>query len=184
MKQKEAVPAGNEFGEKSILEFSGSPFNRINKDWMLITARDKDGTPCDWNTMTASWGGLGVLWKKNVAFAFIRPSRHTFGFVNKSNYFTLSFFDEKFRHALNLCGEKTGRDTDKAAAAGLCPLYFPDFEGAVSFKEAKNILVCKKLYAQDLDPALFLDKEILEKNYDGGNFHRVFIAEIVSYFVR
>lgn len=41
----------------------------IGKEWLLITA-EKDGKA---NTMTASWGGVGVLWGKNVATLYIRP---------------------------------------------------------------------------------------------------------------
>ena len=183
MKQKDAVPAGIEWVEKNIRDFSGSPFERIGTGWMLITAGNVESDKSNWNTMTASWGGLGVLWKRNVAFFFIRPSRHTFGFANSSSLLTLSFFDETHRAALNLCGEKSGRDIDKAAAAGLTPVFFGGgpVNGALSFKEAREVIFCKKVYAQDFDPALFLDAESIEKNYNGKDYHRMFIGEIVSY---
>ena len=44
-------------------------FEAIGKEWMLVTA----GTKEKFNTMTASWGGIGWLWNKPVAFVFIRP---------------------------------------------------------------------------------------------------------------
>ena len=185
MRQKEVIPAGPEWVEKNIREFSGSPFNRIGKDWMLITAGDVTTDKGNWNTMTASWGGLGVLWRKDVAFAFVRPSRQTRGFVDGNSLFTLSFFDEKFREALNICGAKSGRDTDKAAATGLTPVVFHDglINGAVSFKEASDIIICKKIYTQDIDPALFLDKKIIEDCYQGehaNDYHRMYVGEIVK----
>ena len=185
MKQKEAIPAGPEFSEKDIKEFSGSPFERIGRGWMLITAGNVENDKSSWNTMTASWGGLGVLWGRNVAFVFIRPSRHTFGFANNTALFTLSFFNESYRPALSLCGEKSGRNIDKASAAGLTPIVFREgrIDGAVSFGEAKEIIVCKKLYAQDFDPALFLDVSI-EGNYHGKDYHRLFIGEIAGYMVK
>ena len=184
MRQKEAVPAGNEWITKGVREFSGNPIERIDKGWMLVTAGNMENDKGNWNTMTASWGGLGELWSKDVAFIFIRPTRHTFGFANNANHFTLSFFDESYRAALNLCGEKSGRDIDKAAAAGLTPVYFPgDPAGAVSFKEARDIIICKKIYAHDLDPAFFLDSSI-EKNYSENDYHRMFVGEIVGYRTR
>ena len=191
MKQKEAVPAGNEWIEKSVREFSGNPIERIDKGWMLVTVGDAvtaanvENDRGNWNTMTASWGGLGELWKKDVAFIFIRPSRRTFDFANNANLITLSFFDESYRDALTLCGEKSGRDIDKAAATGLNPVFFREgpLAGAVSFKEARDIIICKKIYAHDLDPALFLDPSI-EKNYNGSNYHRMFIGEIIGYRTR
>lgn len=42
--------------------------------------------------MTVSWGGLGELWGKDVAFIFIRPQRYTYEFIERENYFTMSFF--------------------------------------------------------------------------------------------
>ena len=182
MRQKEAIPVGNEWIEKNIREFSGSPFERIGTEWMLITAGDIQSDKGNWNTMTAAWGGLGVLWKKDVAFMFIRPSRHTYDFANKAQILTLSFFGESCRDALDICGKKSGRDTDKAQVSGLTPVFFTDgpIAGLVSFKEARDIIVCKKIYTQDLDPSLFLCDEI-EKNYNGTDYHRMFIGEIIAY---
>ena len=181
MKQKDVIAAGSGWINKTPPEFSGSPFDRIGRDWMLITAGDVSRDKGNWNTMTASWGGLGVLWNKHVAFMVIRPSRHTFAFAETNSLITLSFFDESKRDALNLCGKKSGRNTDKAAEAGLTPIVFGDdpCKGAVAFKEAKEILVCRKLYTQDIDPAKFLDKSI-EQNYNGKDYHRMFIAEIIT----
>jgi flavin reductase (DIM6/NTAB) family NADH-FMN oxidoreductase RutF len=145
-------------------------FDMIGRQWMLVTA----GNPNGFNTITASWGGAGVLWGKPVAFSFIRPQRYTFDFMEKNNYYTLSFYDEGYRDALNLCGSRSGRDIDKVKATGLTPAFSGD---AVYFDEAKLVLICRKLYAQDLDPSSFLDKKILS-TYSGDDYHRVFVGEI------
>ena len=92
--------------------------NLIGKQWMLVTA----GTSEKFNTMTASWGGLGWLWNKPVAFVFIRPERYTHGFIEASDCMTLSFYGEEYREALKICGTKSGRDIDKVAATGLTPV--------------------------------------------------------------
>ena len=92
-----------------------SPFQMIGKDWMLVTA-EKDGKA---NTMTASWGGLGVMWGKNVAFIVIRPQRYTKEFIDGSDTLSLSFYDESFRKQLSYLGAVSGRDEDKIAKAGL-----------------------------------------------------------------
>ena len=185
MKQKEAVIAGGAWVKKAVRSFPGSPFERLDRQWMLITAGNVEDDKGNWNTMTASWGGLGVLWNKDVAFIFIRPSRRTFSFANDASFFTLSFFDETQRSALNICGEKSGRDIDKASAAGLTPVFFNDGPamGAVSFREAGDILFCKKLYTQDIAPARFLDDSI-DKNYNGNDYHRMYVGEIVEYRCR
>jgi flavin reductase (DIM6/NTAB) family NADH-FMN oxidoreductase RutF len=147
-------------------------FRLIGEDWMLVTA----GISSRWNTMTASWGGLGVLWNRPVAFVFVRPTRHTFGFMERSARFTLSFFPmERFRQTLMLCGTKSGRDCDKAGETGLEP--FAPSPGTVSFKRARLVLVCRKLYTTDLDPRRFLDKAI-GRLYPKQDYHRLYVGEV------
>ena len=103
------------FVEITPAQIAENAFKAISKDWMLITA----GTLASYNTMTASWGGWGHLWGRDVCFCVIRPQRHTFGFMEQASHFTLSFFDEAYRSALDFCGSRSGRDVDKAAATGL-----------------------------------------------------------------
>ena len=78
------------------MEFN--PFTKIGKEWALVSAGDK--TRC--NTMTVSWGGVGVLWGKNVVFIFIRDSRYTKEFLDNGDLFSLSFLNEDYRDALKL----------------------------------------------------------------------------------
>ncbi|GHV66944.1 flavin reductase [Spirochaetia bacterium] len=186
MKQKEAIPAGDGWTGKTIREFQGNTAERIGNGWMLITAADVSSDRGNWNTMTASWGGLGVLWGRDVVFMFIRPSRHTYHFANTAPLFTLSFFEPAMKGALDLCGSKSGRDIDKAAAAGLSPIVFEEgpAAGAVGFKEATEIILCRKLYTHDFDPHKFLDAPSIEKNYNGQDYHRMFIGEVISLMVK
>ncbi|MDR0400481.1 MAG: flavin reductase family protein [Treponema sp.] len=188
MRQKQLRPAGKDWREMSIRDFRGSPSERIGRGWMLIAAGAAEGG--DWNTMTASWGGLGVLWGLDVAFMFIRPSRRTFEFVNGAGLFSLSFFDESYRGALNFIGSNSGRDYDKAAETGLTPLVFDGgvaggkAAGAVGFQEAADIVICRKLYTHDFDPQRFLDPPLIEKAYGGKDYHRMYIGEILGVLTR
>ena len=158
--------------EISPINLEKTPFEMIGKDWMLLTAGDEN----KYNTMTASWGGLGVLWNKNVVFAFVRPQRFTIEFMNDSDYFSCSFFDESYRNALAYCGKYSGRDVNKAKECNLTP----DFtENAPFYKEANTVLVCKKLFIQDMTEDCFIDKTLLS-NYENNDYHRVFVGEIVK----
>ena len=148
-------------------------FSLIGDQWMLITA----GTEDKCNTMTASWGGLGVLWGKPVATVYIRPQRYTLEFVEREDTFTLCFFGEAYRKALTLCGSKSGRDVDKVKE---CGFTVTTAEGAPYFEEADLVLVCKKAYWQDMDPSHFLDGEIDSKWYPQKDYHRIFIGEILE----
>lgn len=153
-----------------------NPFKLIGKDWMLVTA----GTPESFNTMTASWGGMGVLWERQVAFCFIRPSRYTYQFLERSHGFSLSFFEEKYKKALTVCGTHSGRDTDKVQKAGLTPQCNGTF---VYFNEASMVLLCNKLYFQDITPERFLDPE-LHTLYPDKDYHRMYIGEISKLLVK
>ena len=186
MKQTEVIPADSGWIEKSIKEFHGSPSRRIGSEWMLITSGSVAADKSNWNTMTASWGGLGVLWGIDVAFMFIRPSRHTFHFANGSPLFTLSFLDASYKKALDICGSESGRDIDKAARAGITPIRFETgvAAGAIGFKEAKENIVCRKLYTHDFNPVEFLDPPLIEKAYNGKDYHRMFIGEILTLLTR
>ncbi|GHV17019.1 flavin reductase [Spirochaetia bacterium] len=186
MKQKDVIAADSRWLDRDIREFPGAPAKRIGDEWMLITAGDVSADKGNWNTMTASWGGLGVLWGKNVAFMFIRPQRHTFAFANAGTLFTLSFFDTSHRKALAIAGEKSGRDIDKAAEGGLTPIVFTGgkIDGAVSFKEAGEIIICRKLYTHDFDPALFVDPSVDTAMYPDRDHHRMYIGEVLTVKVK
>lgn len=164
----------NQFVAINPTEITDNPFKLIGADWMLITAGDINS----WNTMTASWGGLGFLWNKNTAFCFVRPSRHTYSFIENAKRFTLSFFDASYRKILNFCGSHSGRDYDKAAETGLVPIAGE--EGIVYFEQARLVLVCEKLYTQDFDPARFLNPDLDAMNYPLGDYHRMYVGEILS----
>ncbi len=143
----------------------------LGKEWMLITAKKPDGS---FNTMTASWGGFGVLWNKPVAFCFIRPQRYTLEFVNEAKNCTLSFFGGEYMADLALLGRESGRDGDKIAKTSLTPMPIGD---TVSFEQAKRIFVCRKLYCQQMDETCFLDADLL-KNYPDKDYHYTFVCEI------
>ena len=159
-------------------EITDNIFKLIGSDWMLITA----GPPEAYNTMTASWGGLGVIWNKNVCWCVIRPVRYTYHFMENADVFTLSFFEEQHRDALNLCGSKSGRDIDKAAATGLTPIA-GKLPGTTTFAQARLVIECRKIYFQDIDPSHFLDPSI-HGNYPQRDYHRMYVGEIVNCLVK
>jgi len=150
-----------------------NPFKLLDKDWTLVTA----GTLESLNTMTAAWGGFGILWHRHVAFIYVRPTRHTFHFMEKSDRFTLSFYAEEYRSILNLCGKKSGRDIDKIKETGLIPVQSE--HGGIYFEQARLVLDCKKIYYQDITPANFLDARI-HTEYPIKDYHRMYIGEIVN----
>lgn len=166
------------FQEAAIESLSFNPFKKIGKEWLLITAGDEEKS----NTMTASWGGAGIMWGKNVATVYIRPTRYTKEFVDSADRLTLSFLSEDYREALGICGKISGRDVeDKWEAAGLHP-YAVD--GTTAVEEADMIFVCKKQYHQEMKPECFDVIENDEKWYPQKDYHTMYIVEIEKVLVR
>lgn len=168
----------NKFNELNPDQFDQSPFRVVGKEWMLITA----GTPDKINTMTASWGGLGVMWAKNVSFVGIRPQRYTKEFVDNTDTFSLSFFDSSFKKQLGYLGTVSGRDEDKIGKSGLTVRYTED--NIPFFDEAKTVIICKKLYAQDYKPECFIDKELNSMYYPDADYHTLYISEVQKILIR
>ena len=157
----------------------GSAFSRIGEQWMLITAESDDGRV---NTMTASWGTVGILWNKPVAICFIRPQRYTYEIVERAERLSLSFLPEEYRGALRYCGTKSGRDGDKFAASGLTVAH-SDGAGVPYVAESEAVMICRKLYVDDLCEAKFIDPEML-KHYAAQDYHRFYVCEIEDVLVR
>ena len=158
--------------EINVRELKDNFVKMISNDWALLTAGTKD----NFNTMTVSWGGIGELWGKDVCFVFVRPQRYTYEFMEKNDYFSLSFFGGEYKKELGICGSKSGRDVDKMAETGFLPV---DFENAVGYEQAKVNVILKKLAYQDMKPDGFIDESIMN-NYANNDFHRVYVGEIVK----
>ncbi len=161
------------FKQITASEINSNIFDLIGKEWMLITAGDKEG----FNTMTASWGFGGILWNKPYAACFVRPQRYTREFMDKGEYYTLSFYGEG-NPIHKICGSQSGREVDKVKECSLTPVY--DQSGAVYFEEARLVIVCRKTYVTTLKEDGFIDKTLIPKNYQLGDFHKVYFGEIVK----
>jgi flavin reductase (DIM6/NTAB) family NADH-FMN oxidoreductase RutF len=164
--EKKFIPFDPETIQENFIKLIGS-------DWMLVTA----GNLKSYNTMTAAWGSAGFLWNRPVAVCYIRPTRHTFKFIEENDCFTLSFFAEVYRSMLNFCGNRSGKDVDKIKETGLVPIETKN--GNIFFEQSKLVLECKKIYSDDIVPEKFIDKNI-EKIYPLKDYHRMYIGEIIQ----
>ena len=154
-----------------LYDVPGNVFDRIGRQWMLITAR-KGGRV---NAMTASWGGLGEMWNRRAAFVFVRPQRYTYEFMETADTFSLCFLKDSHKGAHKIMGSQSGRDLDKNAAAGLTVL---DHGGYPYFAESELVLCCEKLYRGDLREDDFVDKGLVAQHYPGKDFHRMYIGGV------
>ncbi len=157
------------FKEINAKELKENFIRLISEEWSLITAGDESG----YNMMTASWGFAGEMWGNDAVMAVVRPQRYTMEFIEKSDYFTLSFYgDNKAVH--KVCGSMSGRDVNKTELTGLTPV----FDGnSVYFKQARLVIICKKQYVQPMEEEFFTDRECL-KWYDNRDYHYMIIGKI------
>ena len=167
------------FREITPAELCSSPFEVIGNDWLLITAPDKT-KESGANAMTASWGGLGVLWNKPVATVYVRPQRYTYPLCENADRISLCVLPNEHRASLRLCGSKSGRDTDKLKECGLSTV---DINGVKVIEQSKLAFICKKAYADFIKKDGFIDTDHL-KHYPSDDFHRVYILEIEKILVK
>lgn len=147
----------------------------FNTQYPLLTAGDR--SKC--NTMTIGWCQLGRLWNTPVCTVYVRPERYTYEFIENYEYFTVSVLPADQKEITTICGTKSGRELDKIQACGLTVAYGAG--DAPFLEEAEWVLVCKKLYVQDLVPAAVLDeKKILPFYGEKGGWHRAYVGEVVE----
>lgn len=163
--------------EISVSELNLNPFEKIGKEWMLLTA----GGEGNYNTMTCSWGHLGCLWNLPTAICYVRPQRHTRQFIDREARYTLCFFPPQYKKALGYLGTKSGRDEDKVAAVGLTPVHEQDYTW---FAEASLVIVCRTLYQAPLKEEYFRDPAVVADDYPEKDFHDLYIGQIERVLVR
>jgi flavin reductase (DIM6/NTAB) family NADH-FMN oxidoreductase RutF len=159
------------FTEIKLAEVALNPFTKID-EWALLTVGDKP----DFNMMTITGLMMGQLWVKKTLEVYVHPNRSSYPIINKSNYFTVSFFPEPRSKALEIAGRLHGNQCDKTKETGLTPQFD---QNGVYFSEADTVFICRKIYHTDVDQSLFDSKDVFNGYYKTSTvFHRIFIGEI------
>ncbi len=154
------------------MNYTADVFKQFSTDWAIAAA----GKPGDGNGMTIAWGGMGTIWNKPVVTLYVRPCRYTHDFLEREDYFTVTFYDEKYREALNIMGTKSGKDCDKAALAGLTPVAVGE---SIGYAEAKVTVLCRKIYTQELELSL-MPADVVQRQYPDNEPHTMYIGEVVE----
>ena len=154
------------------MKFNTDIFSQFHEKWALLSAGSKENH----NSMTISWGGLGTLWSKPVATVYVKPIRHTYQFMEKNEYFTISFYPEKYKLALNVMGSISGRNNDKDKISGLT---VKEVGKAVTYEEAEITLLCKKIYFQDMVRDT-MPNDVIEQYYTKEEPHRMYVGEVIE----
>lgn len=146
--------------------------NQFDEQWALLTAGPKD----HFNTMTISWGGMGTLWSKPVITVYVKPCRYTYEFMENNDYFVVSFFGGQYKKDLGILGSRSGRDGDKLSLTSLTPV---EIEHGMTYKEATQTIVCRKIYEQDLDKQK-IPQEAIDRYYSDEPVHKMYVGEVIN----
>ena len=165
------------FEEFNVLDMNLPVFKLINNSWMLITAGNLENH----NTMTASWGGMGIVWHTPMITIFVRPQRYTKQFLDREKFFTISFYEEKYKDALSFCGTHSGSDVNKDEKINFHPFKIG---GSVAYEEASLVFYCEKTFSTAIDENKILNKNIVENFYKEKDFHEIYIGKIEKTIVK
>lgn len=153
-----------------------NPFEAFPNEWFVLGAgNEADG----YSAMAISWGHFGALyghdWGHPSVVIYVRPQRRTRHFVDLEDEFSLSLLGKEHQKQVLYLGQHSGGDAEKVASSGLHPAFH---KGVFYIKEAKLVLICKKIYRGRIDEAKFLDASILKEHYSNKDFHYVYIADV------
>ena len=160
-----------------------NPYYRFFKDPAIATG----GTKEDFNSITIGWGSFGVLYQKPIMIVYVKPERYTWKFLEKGEYFTVSFLKRKHRKKLGFIGSKSGRDLkNKEKEAGLHIINKGPGLGII-FKESYETYVCKLIYKHSIDYnglhqdiKKFYDSHV--SGYQGKTPHSMYIGEVIAHY--
>lgn len=158
------------------------------KTGVLLTTKADDKV----NSMTISWGTLGIEWSRPIFTVFVRENRFTKFQLEKNPEFTINIpygdFDKKI---LGVCGTKSGHSTDKIKELNLT-LETPNTVSVPGIRELPLTLECRVVYKQKQDEHEITEEyrnafypQDVDSSFHGANkdFHTAYYGEILSAYM-
>lgn len=158
------------------------------KRGVLLTTQANGRT----NTMTISWGQLGIEWSKPIFTTYLRQGRFTKELLDANPEFTVNIPMGAYnRKILAICGTRSGRDTDKFELMGLTKVP-SEIVSVPGIKELPLTLECRVVYRQLQDATAITEANMREfypqdvdGSYHGANrdLHTMYYGEIVNAYI-
>jgi len=164
-------------GKKSVdpKRYVADTIKAFDEGRVLLVSCGKKGLP---NVMAIGWGTLGIVWKKPIFIVLVRPSRHTYKFIEETGEFTVNIVPPELKEVVQYCGTVSGRDHDKFKEKQLTALPAMKVRPPI-IKECVLHFECRAVYKNDLIPSE-LAESIIPTLYPKGDFHRVYFGEILA----
>lgn len=170
------------FKQISPEEIIDNVFTLVGKNFPIITSGKKDY----YNSMTASGGGLGLLFMKPSIWCILRADRFTLEVIQREQSYTMSYFPKEYKEQVLFLGSKSGRTGEKMKEVDLTGVQTPS--GNMTFKEARLIFECKLTQITTPDPNDFYSQEAkdwIKEVYMETNHYRKYVyGEITNVWVK
>ncbi len=170
----------------NVTDYANLITKALPKGILLNTNGDK------FNAMVIGWGHLGTLWSRPTFHVYVRQGRYTKAQLDKTGEFTISVpLDHPDADINRICGWQSGRDIDKAAAAGL-KLESAEVIHTPGIRQYPLTIECRILYAQDQElPKIPEDirNRMYPQDVDGAypmanrDCHTMYVGEIVDAYI-
>jgi flavin reductase (DIM6/NTAB) family NADH-FMN oxidoreductase RutF len=173
--------------EIDVFEYASEIIGAVKNGVLLTT---KSGNKV--NSMTISWGTLGIEWAKPIFTVFVRENRFTRQQLEENPEFTINIpYGEYDKKILGFCGTKSGRNVDKIKEINLT-LENPEVISVPAIKELPLTLECKVVYKQMQDKNA-IPEDIKKENYpqdvdssaplENKDYHVAYYGEIVKAYI-
>jgi flavin reductase (DIM6/NTAB) family NADH-FMN oxidoreductase RutF len=131
----------------------------------------------DLNVMTIGWASFGFIWGKPIMTIAVRPTRHTYGIIERSKDYSVSIPNGNMSKEIELCGTLSGKNCDKLKKSGL--ELFPALKvRSPILAVAGTHLECKIVYKAPIDPNMLIDE--YKPLYPRKDYHTLYFGEIME----
>lgn len=140
--------------EIKVMDYANEILQALPKGVLVVT----EAEDCV-NAMVIGWGTLGVEWSREMFTIYIREGRFTRELLDRNPEFTvcIPYGKEIDKKVLGICGGKSGRTTDKIAAAKLT-LVDGEAVSTSAIKELPLTLECKVVWQQKQEIGAIADR--------------------------
>ena len=158
-------------------DYAGQICKAMPKGVLLTTALEGKV-----NTMTIGWGHIGIEWGRPIFVAYVRESRFTKEYLEKTGEFTVNIpLTDCDKNILACCGTKSGRDMDKIAHLGL-DLEAPETISVPGIRQLPLTLECKVIFRQD-QPLGGIEQDVIQRYYSQGDPHTAYYGQILNAYI-
>lgn len=141
------------------------PSTMLNPTPVVLVSCAEAEQPERRNMITLAWAGTINSDPPMVSIS-VRKERYSHKVIKDSGEFVVNLADEKMARAVDFCGVRSGRDTDKAKETGLCYMPADQLLYAPAVQGAPVSLCCRV-------------RQVLELGS-----HDMFLGEVVSVMIR